>query len=130
MQIYFDLVDGGYITADDLMSAMRRQLSLRHPIGQLAVENEMMRMGEVFDVLAQQRCSREPFGQLAMRMGYLSREQLGELILQQLDGVPTVTEILIGSGVTDQEAIDRVTLRSRKRNEPIETPHLELLEAV
>ena len=130
MQIYFDLVDGGHISADQLMAAMRRQVSLRHPIGQLAVENEMMRMGEVFDVLAQQRTSREPFGQLAMRMGYLSREQLGELILQQLDGVPTVTEILVRQGCVSQETIDCVTRRSRRRNEPMETPHLELLEAV
>ncbi|WP_413431300.1 hypothetical protein [Crateriforma spongiae] len=111
MYIPFELIDRGMVSSDQLVQALRHQVALRKPVGQLAVDNQMMRMGEVFDVLAQQRDlaqssdTRLPFGRVAIQMGYLNRSQLGELMLQQLDQTPGVDEVLVDEGVLDAEVL-------------------------
>lgn len=130
MQLYFDLVDHGYITAEQLLDSMRRSVQSRLPIGQLAVENEMMKMGQVFDVLAQQREDDRPFGQLAMEMGYLSRLELGELMLQQLDSSQSTIECLVDSGLVEQSTIDRLQQTARGQHAIHGSEMVELLQSV
>ncbi|QDT11267.1 hypothetical protein K239x_32610 [Planctomycetes bacterium K23_9] len=99
------LVEAGHITADQAMHAIRHQLAMRRPIGQLAVEQNMMTMNEVFDVLSSQLDCDQPFGQLAIEMGHLTHEDLGLLILKQLDGVPSLEDILIQNGAVTAKIV-------------------------
>jgi hypothetical protein len=99
------LVEAGHITADQAVHAIRHQMAIRQPIGQLAVENEMMTIDQVFDVLSCQLDCDQPFGQLAIEMDYLTHENLGILILQQLDSAPSLGEILIQSGAVAAEVV-------------------------
>ncbi len=129
MWLCFDLVDGGYITPEQGMQLLRQQMCCKTPIGQLAVECEMMSMGQVFDVLAQQFRSSLPFGELAIELGYLNREQLGGLILRQLDSVPTLMDLVISSGfMTEQELEDAIEHRKRTRMGAPQEQQFELLE--
>lgn len=63
MRLCFDLVEGGYLTAAQALAVLDQHLASRTPIGQLAVEHELMTMRQVFDVLAQQTISNRPFGE-------------------------------------------------------------------
>lgn len=99
------LVEAGHITADQALHAIRHQMAMRRPIGQLAVENDLMTMNQVFDVLSSQLDCDQPFGQLAIEMGYLTHEDLGVLILQQLDSVPTLDDILIQNGAVTADIV-------------------------
>ena len=44
MGLCFDLVEGGYITAAQTLAVLVGHLASRTPIGQLAVENDLMTM--------------------------------------------------------------------------------------
>ena len=44
MGLCFDLVEGGYITAAQALAVLEGHLASRTPIGQLAVENDLMTM--------------------------------------------------------------------------------------
>ena len=44
MRLCFDLVEGGYITASQALAVLEGHLASRTPIGQLAVENDLMTM--------------------------------------------------------------------------------------
>lgn len=123
MWLCFDLVDDGYITPEQAMKLLRRQMSCKTPIGQIAVECELMTMGQVFDVLAKQTGSSLPFGELAIELGYLNREQLGDLILRQLDSVPSQTELVVQSGLLSEEELDLAIHAKRQRR--IGTPQQE-----
>ena len=128
MWLCFDLVDNGYITPEQAMHVLREQMASRTPIGQIAVECEVMTMGQVFDVLAKQSESNLPFGELAIEMGYLNREQLGDLILRQLDSIPSQFELLVKSGALSEAELNKAILanRLRRMGAPQE---LELLSA-
>lgn len=131
MWLCFDLVDDGYITPDQAMMVLRRQMSFRQPIGQLAVECAVMTMGQVFDVLTQQVNSELPFGELAIEMGYLDRAQLGDLLLRQIDNVPPLNEILVQTGVITAELLDAaLKRRRRKRVGTTEERQFELLTSL
>ena len=126
MWLCFDLVDDGYLTAEEAIQVLRQQMSCRTPIGQLAVECEMMSMGQVFDVLSRQFETELPFGEIAIEMGYLDREQLGDLILRQLDSVPTQSELLLKSGMLAEEELARAVKAKRCRRMGV-PQELELL---
>ena len=105
------LVEAGYITADQALHAVRHQLAMRRPIGQMAVECRMMSMNQVFVVLQDQLDCDQPFGQLAIQRGYLTEEDLGTLILKQLDSVPRLKDILIEAGAVSAEVIRQAEIR-------------------
>jgi hypothetical protein len=105
MRRCLSLVEAGHITADQAVDAIRHQMAIRQPIGQLAVENEMMTMNQVFDVLSCQLDCDQPFGHLAIEMNYLTHEDLGVLILQQLDSTPSLVDILIESGAVSADVV-------------------------
>ena len=110
MKLCLYLVETGKISADQALFAFRHQLSMRPPIGQIAVENDLMTASQVFDVLSVQLDSPKPFGTIAIELGFLTRDQLSDVILQQLDRAPSLSSILITSGlvtIDDVEAAER-----------------------
>ncbi len=115
MWFAFDLIDEGRISAEGFVGALRQQLRCRRPLGQLAVEAEMMTMPQVFEVLTKQADGNEPFGELAIAMGFLSREDLSELIVRQLETVPRLEEILVECGVITQRELDSALVRLRSQ---------------
>ena len=87
-----------------------------------------MTIGQVFDVLAQQTRSSLPFGELAIEMGYLDREQLGELILRQIDSVPTLSELLVSLEIISEEDLsEAIEARRQERMGSPQEQQFELL---
>ena len=106
MRLCFDLVEGGYLTPTESLSVLDGHLSSRIPIGQLAVESELMTMSQVFDILAQQTISNRPFGELAIELGYLNRLDLGRLLLIQIESSTSLENLIIDNGLMTQIELD------------------------
>lgn len=128
MRLCFDLVEGGYITAAEALAVLDRHLASRTPIGQLAVENELMTMSQVFDVLAQQTISNRPFGELAIELGYLDRLNLGRLLLIQVEGSKPLSTLILEAGLLTQiELENAVHERKLKRSRTANDHRAEVL---
>lgn len=123
MWLCFFLVDEGYISSEQALQVLRKQISCRKQVGQIAVECETMTMGQVFDVLAEQNQSSLPFGELAIEMGYLNRQQLGEIMLRQLDSMPSLSDLLIDSGVISRGKLDAAIAARRQQRQS--APYVE-----
>ncbi len=110
MQFGIFLVDRRVISAEQFVEAVRQQLQHRVPLGQLAIENGMLSVREVFEVLrAQSQAENEPFGETAIDRGMLTKAEVAELLLLQADRRPELPEILVELGyLTDEQYNDEM----------------------
>jgi hypothetical protein len=98
------LKNKGIISAEQLVAALEEQLDSLVPIGQLALEENVLSPRDIFSVLhAQSDSPDERFGDLAVEMGLMTREDLMRLLMIQADRKPSVAEILVGQGVLSQQ---------------------------
>lgn len=106
MQVGLYLKKKGIITAEQLVAALEEQLGALVPIGQLALEENVLSPRDIFDVLqAQSDSPNERFGDLAVEMGLMSRSDLMRLLMIQADRKRPITDILIEQGaLTPQKA--------------------------
>jgi hypothetical protein len=106
MQVGLYLKKKGIITAEQLVAALEEQLGSLVPIGQLALEENVLSPRDIFDVLqAQSDSPNERFGDLAVEMGLMSRSDLMRLLMIQADRKRPITDILIEQGaLTPQKA--------------------------
>jgi hypothetical protein len=115
MQFALYLKNKGVITAEQLVAALEEQLGSLVPIGQLALEENVLSPRDIFDVLqAQSDSPNERFGDLAVEMGLMSRNDLMRLLMIQSDRKRPITDILIEQGaLTPQKAASEMTAYRR-----------------
>jgi hypothetical protein len=115
MQFGLYLKNKGVITAEQLVAALEEQLGSLVPIGQLALEENVLSPRDIFAVLQAQ--SDEPnarFGDLAVEMGLMSRNELMRLLMIQADRKRPITDILIEQGaLTPQKAANEMAAYRR-----------------
>jgi hypothetical protein len=71
-------------------------------------------VAQVFDILDRQAMERGMFGQIALKLGFLSKDDLQELLELQSELTPTMADALIVTGViTAEEADDGLRPPSR-----------------
>ena len=111
MQFGLYLKNKGVITAEQLVAALEEQLGTLVPIGQLALEENVLSPRDIFAVLqAQSDSPNVRFGDLAVEMGLMTRSQLMRLLMIQADRKRPITEILVGQGaLTSQKAASEMT---------------------
>jgi hypothetical protein len=98
------LKNKGIITAEQLVAALETQLNTLIPIGQLALEEGIIKPRDIFDVLrAQSESPNIRFGDLAIEMGLMTRDDLMRLLMIQADRKRPVNEILVQQGVLTAE---------------------------
>ena len=87
------------ITGDQFAQAVRLQLERRPRIGALVISRGLLTIKQVMAVLSAQADNLErPFGELAVELGYLTREQLAELLFEQDRQAPPLGTILLELG--------------------------------
>jgi hypothetical protein len=112
------LVERQRITAEQFVEALRRQLAERIPLGQLAIENCLLSVREVFEVLrVQSQGEKDRFGEAAIDLGLLSKSDVAGLLMQQADRRPSFGTILIDRGVLTQEQVDEEMAAFRRAAE-------------
>jgi hypothetical protein len=115
MQTGLYLKKKGIITAEQLVAALEEQLGSLVPIGQLALEENVLSPRDIFDVLqAQSDSPNERFGDLAVEMGLMSRSDLMRLLMIQADRKRPIMDILIEQGaLTPQKAASEMAAYRR-----------------
>lgn len=99
------LVRRGVIEPLAAVEALETVCQQRPRIGQLALREQLLSVGEVCDVLERQVQSRLPFGAIAVDLGYLTEGELGGLLqLQQKTG-PRGAEVLRSRGLLDDKCM-------------------------
>lgn len=98
MRVALNLVDGGVISAEMFVAAVRYQAEQRPPLGELAVRKGKLTMHQLFEVLKRQADDPRFLGELAREMRFLTRRQLADLLLLQSEMTPTIEESLIAVG--------------------------------
>jgi hypothetical protein len=107
MQFGVFLVDNGVITCDEFFEAVKLQLRTRPQLGGLAIERRKLNARQVFSVLREQCDSPvDLFGELAVQLGYLTNDELSELVHEQLLRVRPLSEILVEMDLLTPEARD------------------------
>lgn len=102
------LLSQGLLTSDELVEGLKKQEESLPPLGQLAIEEGMLSVRDVFRVLrVQADFAVEQFGQTAIDLNLLSRRQVAELLLLQSDRRTPLAEVLVEAGIIDQETINQ-----------------------
>ncbi len=98
------LKNKGVITAEQLPAALEEQLDTLVPIGQLALEENVLSARDIFTVLqAQSNSPGERFGDLAVEMGLMTRDELMRLLMIQADRKRPLLEILVAQRAIPQK---------------------------
>ena len=90
----------GIISAEQLVDALEVQLNTLVPIGQLALEEGILSVRDIFTILrAQSDSPHERFGELAIELGLMTRDELMRLLMIQADRKRSLSEILVWQGM-------------------------------
>jgi hypothetical protein len=98
------LVDNGVISCEEFFEALKLQLHSRPQLGALAIETRRLSFRDVFSILRTQ-CD-EPntlFGELAVRLGYLTEEDIAQLLAEQASRAIPLMEVLVDNGFLSSE---------------------------
>jgi hypothetical protein len=123
MQFGLYLKNKGVISSDQLVAALEVQLGSLVPIGQLALEENVLSPRDIFTVLqAQSDSPNERFGDLAVEMGLMTRGHLMRLLMIQADRKRAIADILISQGaLTAQKAATEMAAYRREQLRPNRT---------
>ena len=132
------LLANGYVTRDQLFSAMRQEADQHMKLGTLAIHAGYMNAAQVDDVVIHQTHQDNRFGELAIQLGYLTEAQVEELLKQQTPAFLSLGQVLLDEGVltnTDFEQIIPVsyhqpTLLFRKKDICLSSFYLTILSVL
>ncbi len=96
MQFAMYLVDNGVLTCEEYYEASKLQMHSRPQLGALAIEARRLTVKQVFAVLSMQ-CD-EPntkFGELAVRLGYLTDDDITQLLAEQERRAMPLLDVLV-----------------------------------
>ncbi|MDX1963827.1 MAG: hypothetical protein SFX18_11775 [Pirellulales bacterium] len=93
------VLEHGWATIDQLRGANHWRLAQASKIGKLALVKGKLTMAQVFTVLAEQDCRGKMFGETAVELGYLTYQDVYELLLEQANGIPNLLDALVTQNV-------------------------------
>ncbi|MCA9241323.1 MAG: hypothetical protein KDA37_14030 [Planctomycetales bacterium] len=106
MRFELRLFHEGLISAEQLVSALERQIEQMPKLGQVAIEEGLLTVSELFSVLrVQADLPQERFGETAVELNLLTREEVAALLLLQSDRKRPLHEILIEQGAIPAEIV-------------------------
>jgi hypothetical protein len=125
MQFGMYLVENGVITCEEFFEALKLQLKSRPQLGALAIEKRKLNVRQVFGVLRSQCDSPDDmFGELAVKLGYLTADDLAQLLHEQSVRVRPFSEILIEADILPAATVERHYREYRSALEPAEQVEL------
>lgn len=100
------LLANHWITASVALEALDRYVETRIPIGRLAMNEGMLKMGPLLHILDEQLeeasvGNARRFGEIAVDLGYLTEVQVKALLEAQAEVSPSFEQILIDLGAFD-----------------------------
>ena len=113
------LVRQSIIREKDLTRTLEMQKTDRIPLGQLALQEGLIDNKALFRILSRQRKvegRNQTFGQLAIQLGYLSQEQVNELLKMQSQTNRLLGELLVSQGLVSQVEMIKALKKFRAVN--------------
>ncbi len=105
------LVRQKIISPETFVEALERIERSRPALGELALSTGRLTMKQVFQVLGTQSKNGEPFGRIAVRLGYLTKQDLAELLLMQTDHATPLRQVLLDMHAADETTLDSAQQR-------------------
>lgn len=102
------LLSGGYVTPEQLFSAMRRQYEEHIKLGTLAIHAGYMTAQQVDNTIIQQTHEDRKFGDLAIALGYVTEEQVSELLSHQTPAYLMIGQALLDDGVLTNTSFEQI----------------------
>lgn len=102
------LLSGGFVTPEQLFSAMKRQSAEHIKLGTLAIHAGYMTADQVDYTVIQQTHNDCMFGKLAVSLGYLTEEQVTELLSQQTPAYLMIGQALLDDGVLTNSSFETI----------------------
>ncbi len=113
------LIQKGIITKEDLEKALYEQKKGRTPLGQLAVQSEMITPQEMFRILSSKRKEGKnapPFGRLAIQLEILSEEDIQSLLKLQTHSTDLLGDVLVSNGALTKRELFQALKEFRHLN--------------
>ncbi len=114
------LLSNGYVTQEQLFSAMQKQSDAHMKLGTLAIHAGYMTASEVDSTCLQQTRQDKKFGELAIELGYLTNEQVIELLKSQSPDFLLLGQILVDENILSNSDLENVIADYRSQNELID----------
>ena len=102
------LLSGGYVTPEQLFSAMQRQSKEHIKLGTLAIHAGYMTAEQVDSTIIQQTHEDRKFGELAVTLGYLSDGQMTELLSHQTPSYLMIGQALLDDGILTNTSFETI----------------------
>lgn len=102
------LLSGGYVTPEQLFSAMQRQSKEHIKLGTLAIHAGYMTAEQVDSTIIQQTHEDRKFGELAVTLGYLSDGQMAELLSHQTPSYLMIGQALLDDGILTNTSFETI----------------------
>ena len=98
----FFLLNKGVVITYQLIDAMKKEFTAHIQLGTLAMHASLMTAEQIDDVRIAQTHTDKRFGELCVDKGYLTEEQVNELLASQYPKYLLLGQILEEQGVFDQ----------------------------
>lgn len=102
------LLSNGYVTKEQLFSAMRREANQHMKLGTLAMHAGLMTASEVDETVIQQTHQDRKFGELAVELGYMTDDQVLSLLKQQNPAYLSLGQVLLDDGVITNADFEKI----------------------
>lgn len=129
MQFGMYLVDNGLLSTQAFYKALKLQMKSRPQLGTLAIQTRRLTVKQMF-VILQEQCDtpQQMFGEIAVRLGYLTSEDLNQLLEEQSQHMASLRDVLVEHGFLAAHVIDQQYAAYRRSTRQAE-PELELANA-
>lgn len=110
------LVKKGLLTEDEYRDAIQKHLSVRVPIGTIAIAEGLLTETQVEEIHRQQKQFDKLFGDIAVEKGYMTEVQVEDLLHKQGNPYLQFSEVLLESGKLTISQMDAEFAAFQKEN--------------
>lgn len=110
------IVKKGLLTEEEYREAIQKHLSIRVPIGTIAVAEGLLTEAQTAEIHRQQKQFDRLFGDIAIEKGYLTQEQVESLLHKQGNPYLQFMEVLLESGKLTISQMDEEFAAFQKEN--------------
>ena len=110
------LVKKGMLTEEEYRDAIQKHLSIRVPIGTIAIAEGLLTEAQVGEIHRQQKQFDKLFGDIAVEKGYLTEEQVEALLRKQGNPYLQFLEVLLDMGKLTISEMDAEFAAFQKEN--------------
>ena len=109
MEFCLFLVRRGYVTAEQAIEVFEQQVRRREPIGRLALKGGVITVRQVVKILESQALAhpRQRFGDTGVALGFMTDDQVQELLRKQYQLIPQVEELLVDQGTLSYDEVEQ-----------------------